>query len=52
MIEPGPAVPLGGSQVDEDHSRQQEENTRSKELFQRLQGKPFWIWNVAGSPVL
>jgi hypothetical protein len=24
---------------------QQEENT-SKELFQRLQGKPFWIWNI------
>src|SRR5919197_2250894 len=26
-------------------SQQQRENT-SKELFQRLQGKPFWIWNV------
>ena len=26
-------------------SQQQKENTR-KELFQRLQGKPFWIWNV------
>jgi hypothetical protein len=26
-------------------SRQQKENTR-KELFQRLQDKPFWIWNV------
>src|ERR671930_1444884 len=26
-------------------SSQQKENTR-RELFQRLQGKPFWIWNV------
>jgi hypothetical protein len=26
-------------------SKQQAENTR-KELFQRLQAKPFWIWNV------
>ena len=25
-------------------SQQQKENTR-KELFQRLQDKPFWIWN-------
>ena len=25
-------------------SKSQQENTR-KELFQRLQGKPFWIWN-------
>jgi hypothetical protein len=26
-------------------SAQQRENT-TKELFQRLQGKPFWIWNI------
>ena len=26
-------------------SAQQKENTR-KELFARLQGKPFWIWNI------
>ena len=26
--------------------QQQKENTTSKELFQRLQGKPFWIWNT------
>jgi hypothetical protein len=26
------------------HSQQQE---KSKELFQRLQDKPFWIWNIA-----
>ena len=26
-------------------SQQQHENTR-KELFERLQNKPFWIWNV------
>ena len=26
-------------------SAQQKENTR-KELFQRLQNKPFWIWNI------
>jgi hypothetical protein len=26
-------------------SHSQRENT-SKELFQRLQGKPFWIWNI------
>jgi hypothetical protein len=26
-------------------SQQQKENT-CKELFQRLQGKPFWIWNM------
>jgi hypothetical protein len=26
-------------------SQQQHENTR-KELFRRLQGKPFWIWNI------
>jgi hypothetical protein len=26
------------------HSQHQKENTR-KELFQRLQGKPFWIWD-------
>jgi hypothetical protein len=26
-------------------SAQQRESTR-KELFQRLQSKPFWIWNV------
>ena len=26
-------------------SQQQQENIR-KELFQRLQGKPFWIWDV------
>jgi hypothetical protein len=26
-------------------SQQQQENTR-KELFQRLQDKPFWIWNI------
>jgi hypothetical protein len=26
-------------------SAQQKENTR-EELFQRLQDKPFWIWNV------
>jgi hypothetical protein len=26
-------------------SKSQDENTR-KELFQRLQGKPFWIWNI------
>jgi hypothetical protein len=26
-------------------SQQQKENTR-KELFHRLQGKPFWIWNI------
>ena len=26
-------------------SEQQKENTR-KESFQRLQGKPFWIWNI------
>jgi hypothetical protein len=25
---------------------QREANTTSKELFQRLQGKPFWIWNI------
>jgi hypothetical protein len=25
------------------HSQQQE---KSKELFERLQGKPFWIWNT------
>jgi hypothetical protein len=25
-------------------SQQQKENTR-KELFERLQGKPFWIWD-------
>jgi hypothetical protein len=25
-------------------SQQQQENTR-KELFQRLQDKPFWIWD-------
>jgi hypothetical protein len=24
----------------------QQENTR-KELFQKLQNKPFWIWNIA-----
>jgi hypothetical protein len=24
---------------------QQQENIRSKELFQRLQNKPFWIWD-------
>jgi hypothetical protein len=27
-------------------SHSQQENTR-KELFQRLQGKPFWIWDIA-----
>ena len=27
------------------HSQQLKENTRI-ELFQRLQGKPFWIWNI------
>jgi hypothetical protein len=27
-------------------SQSQQENTR-KELFQRLQGKPFWIWDNA-----
>jgi hypothetical protein len=27
------------------HSQQQQENKR-KELFERLQGKPFWIWNI------
>ena len=26
-------------------SQSQQENTR-RELFQRLQGKPFWIWNI------
>jgi hypothetical protein len=26
-------------------SHSQQENTR-KELFERLQGKPFWIWNI------
>jgi hypothetical protein len=26
-------------------SHSQRENT-AKELFQRLQGKPFWIWNI------
>jgi hypothetical protein len=25
---------------------QREENTTTKELFERLQGKPFWIWNI------
>jgi hypothetical protein len=28
------------------HSQQQQKENTSKELFQRLQGKPFWIWNV------
>jgi hypothetical protein len=27
-------------------SQQQQENTL-KELFKQLQGKPFWIWNIA-----
>ncbi|MFL6355770.1 MAG: hypothetical protein ACJ71C_04345 [Nitrososphaeraceae archaeon] len=27
-------------------SQSQQENT-CKELFQRLQGKPFWIWDIA-----
>jgi hypothetical protein len=27
------------------HSQQQKEN-KTKELFQRLQGKSFWIWNI------
>ncbi|MFL6317042.1 MAG: hypothetical protein ACJ73C_09960 [Nitrososphaeraceae archaeon] len=27
------------------HSQQQKEY-KSKELFQRLQGKPFWIWDI------
>jgi hypothetical protein len=27
------------------HSQQQKENTR-KQLFRRLQGKPFWIWDI------
>ena len=26
-------------------SAQQRDNTR-KELYERLQGKPFWIWNI------
>jgi hypothetical protein len=26
------------------HSQQQ---NKSKELFQRLQGKPFWMWDIA-----
>lgn len=26
-------------------SQQQRDNTR-KELYERLQGKPFWIWNI------
>ena len=26
-------------------SHSQRENT-SKELFQRMQGKPFWVWNI------
>jgi hypothetical protein len=30
------------------YSQSQRENT-SKELFQRLQGKPFWIWNIDGA---
>ncbi|MFL6355230.1 MAG: hypothetical protein ACJ71C_01560 [Nitrososphaeraceae archaeon] len=28
------------------HSQQQQKENTSKELFQRLQGKPFWIWNL------
>jgi hypothetical protein len=26
---------------------QSQQQEKSKELFQRLQGKPFWIWNIA-----
>ncbi|MFL6338049.1 MAG: hypothetical protein ACJ718_02900, partial [Nitrososphaeraceae archaeon] len=28
------------------HSQQQQKENTRKELFQRLQGKPFWIWNL------
>jgi hypothetical protein len=31
--------------VSQSQQQQQKENTR-KELFQRLQGKPFWIWDI------
>jgi hypothetical protein len=31
--------------VSQSQQQEQKENTR-KELFQRLQGKPFWIWNI------
>jgi hypothetical protein len=31
--------------VSHSQQEQQQEKTR-KELFQRLQGKPFWIWNI------
>ena len=27
-------------------SHSQHENTHINELYQRLQGKPFWIWNI------
>lgn len=31
--------------VSQSQQQEQKENTH-KELFQRLQGKPFWIWNI------
>jgi hypothetical protein len=37
-------VVFNGLQKLVQHSQQ--ENTR-KELFQKLQNKPFWIWNIA-----